>query len=172
MAKEANERCFDLLRENARLVMDNERLEALQFDIHGEPDVGGHALEGTPPRECAHALQRTAVTTIRSGGVEAMAMNFEQGMAGEVAKAGLRAKPGPKKKGNICTTKKTTGRGKPNYSEWTSEEIRVEKPNFSNGAAEGAEERRGRRPQSGNGGITSQRASAIRTVIAHMLVMP
>jgi hypothetical protein len=136
MAKEANERCFDLLRENARLVMDNERLEALQFDIHGEPDVGGHALEGTPPRECDHALQRTAVTTIRSGGVEAMAM-----MAGEVAKAGLRAKPGPKKKGNICTTKKTTGRGKPNYSEWTSEEIRVEKPNFSNGAAVEATEK-------------------------------
>jgi hypothetical protein len=37
-----------------------------------------------------------------------MAMNFEQRAADAVAKAGLRAKPGPKKKQNI---KGTIGRG-------------------------------------------------------------
>jgi hypothetical protein len=54
----------------------------------------------------------------RSAEVEAMAMNFEQRAAGAVAKAGLRGKPGPKKKQN--NTKGTIGRGKANHSEWTS----------------------------------------------------
>jgi hypothetical protein len=61
----------------------------------------------------------------RSAEVEAMAMNFEQGVAGAVAKAGLRAKPGPKKETGI---KGTIGRGKPNHSEWISGEISVETP--------------------------------------------
>jgi hypothetical protein len=43
-------------------------------------------------------------------------MDFEQGVANAVVKAGLRAKPGPKKEGSI---KGTTGRGKANHSEWT-----------------------------------------------------
>jgi hypothetical protein len=52
-------------------------------------------------------------------------MNFEQRLADAVAKARLRAKPGPKKKQNI---KGTTGRGKPNHSEWISGEVSVENP--------------------------------------------
>ena len=45
-------------------------------------------------------------------------------MAGAVAKAGLRAKPGgPKKKAGI---KGTIGRGKANGSEWISEKKSVE----------------------------------------------
>jgi hypothetical protein len=61
----------------------------------------------------------------RSAEVEAMAMNFEQRVAGAVAKAGLRAKPGPKKEVGI---KGTIGRGKSNHSEWISGEISVENP--------------------------------------------
>jgi hypothetical protein len=61
----------------------------------------------------------------RSAEVGAMAMNFEQGVADAVAKAGLRAKPGPKKEAGI---KGTTGRGKANDSEWISGEISVENP--------------------------------------------
>jgi hypothetical protein len=61
----------------------------------------------------------------QSAEVEAMAMNFEQRVADAVAKAGLRAKPGPKKKAGI---KGTIGRGKPNHSEWISGEISVENP--------------------------------------------
>jgi hypothetical protein len=54
-----------------------------------------------------------------------MAMNFEQRVADAVAKAGLRAKPGPKKKAG---TKGTIDRGKANDSEWISGEISVENP--------------------------------------------
>jgi hypothetical protein len=63
----------------------------------------------------------------RSAEVEAMQMDFEQRLPGAVAKARLRAKPGPKqaKKQN---TKGTIGRGKPNHSEWISGEISVENP--------------------------------------------
>jgi hypothetical protein len=61
----------------------------------------------------------------RSAEVEAMQMNFQQRLAGAVAKARLRAKPGPKKKQN---TKGTIGRGKPTHSEWISGEISVENP--------------------------------------------
>jgi hypothetical protein len=61
----------------------------------------------------------------RSAEVEAMAMNSEQRVAGAVAKAGLRAKPGPKKEAG---TKGTIGRGKANDSEWISGEFSVENP--------------------------------------------
>jgi hypothetical protein len=61
----------------------------------------------------------------RSAEVEAMASNFQKMVTDEVAKAGLRAKPGPKKKGG---TKGTIGRGKANHSERTSGEISVENP--------------------------------------------
>jgi hypothetical protein len=40
MAKEANERCFPLLRENERLVTENDRPEALQFYIQREMRAG------------------------------------------------------------------------------------------------------------------------------------
>jgi hypothetical protein len=68
----------------------------------------------------------------RSAEVEAMAMNFEQRAADAVAKAGLRAKPGPKKEAGI---KGTTGRGKPNH---------LRKPNFRNGDAAESQERQKR----------------------------
>ena len=61
----------------------------------------------------------------RSAEVEAMAMDFEQRVADAVAKAGLRAKPGPKKKAG---TKGTIGRGKANDSEWVSGKFSVENP--------------------------------------------
>jgi hypothetical protein len=54
-----------------------------------------------------------------------MAMTFEQRVADAVAKAGSRAKPGPKKKVGI---KGTICRGKPNHSEWISGQISVENP--------------------------------------------
>jgi hypothetical protein len=55
----------------------------------------------------------------RSAEVEAMASNFQKMVADEVAKAGLRAKPGPKKKGG---TKGTIGRGKTKHSELNAQE--------------------------------------------------
>jgi hypothetical protein len=58
--------------------------------------------------------------------VEAMAMNFEQRAADKVAEAGFRAKPGPKKKGSIYIANTASGRGKTNFSKWTSKEIGVE----------------------------------------------
>ena len=61
----------------------------------------------------------------RSAEVEAMAMDFEERVADAVKKAGLRAKPGPKKKAGI---KGTIGRGKSHHSEWISGEISVENP--------------------------------------------
>jgi hypothetical protein len=51
--------------------------------------------------------------------VEAMASSSQKMVADEVAKAGLRAKPGPKKKGG---TKGTTGRGKTKHSELVAQE--------------------------------------------------
>jgi hypothetical protein len=57
-----------------------------------------------------------------------MEMSFEQRVADAVAKAGLRAKPDPKKKQNI---KGTIGRGKANHSEWTSGGLSVENPSMA-----------------------------------------
>ena len=68
-------------------------------------------------------------------------MNFEQRVADAVAKAGLRAKPGPKKKAG---TKGTIGRGKANDSEWISGFFFRRKPNFRNGDAAESQERRRR----------------------------
>ena len=74
-------------------------------------------------------------------------MTFEQRVADAVKKAGLRAKPGPKKKAGI---KGTIGRGKAvnckaNDSEWVSGKISVENPTSEmHAAAEETEERRGR----------------------------
>ena len=61
----------------------------------------------------------------RSAEVEVMAMTFEQRVADAVAKAGLRAKPGPKKKAML---KGTIGRGKANGSEGISEKKSVANP--------------------------------------------
>ena len=55
-------------------------------------------------------------------------MNFEQRVADEVAKAGLRAKPGPKQGSIQKRFPKKSGRGKANHSEWNSQENRVENP--------------------------------------------
>ena len=76
-------------------------------------------------RQYQSALMHYNELQSRSAEVEAMAMNFEQRVAGAVAKAGLRAKPGPKKKAG---TKGTIGRGKANDSEWVSGKFSVENP--------------------------------------------
>jgi hypothetical protein len=72
----------------------------------------------------------------RSAEVEANQMNFEQRLAGAVAKARLRAKPGPKKKQN---TKGTISRGEPQRVDFWRNSRR--KPNFRNGAAAESQER-------------------------------
>jgi hypothetical protein len=101
-------------------VRDNERLEDLQFYMKRS------MLTGTSLRQHQEGvLLHYNELQSRSAEVEAMTSNFEQRVAGPVAKAGLRAKPGPKKKGG---TNGTTGRGKANHNEWTSGEISVENP--------------------------------------------
>jgi hypothetical protein len=60
---------------------------------------------------------------LRGVEVEAIAMKFEQRVADEVAKAGHRQKPGPKhQKKKMSTAIVTIRRGKPNHSEWNSQE--------------------------------------------------
>jgi hypothetical protein len=64
------------------------------------------------------ALMHCNELQLRGVKVEAMAIKFEQRVAEEVAKAGFRAKPGPRHNKEI---KGTIGRGKTNHnSEWTS----------------------------------------------------
>jgi hypothetical protein len=57
---------------------------------------------------------------LRTAEVETMAMKFEQRAADEVAKAGLRQKPGPKQGSIQKRFPKNSGRGKTNHSEWNS----------------------------------------------------
>jgi hypothetical protein len=57
----------------------------------------------------------------------AMAMKFEQRAADAVAKAGLRAKPGPKKGSIQNRVPKITGRAKTKHSDWNAQEISAPK---------------------------------------------
>ena len=59
----------------------------------------------------------------RSAEVEAMASNFQKMAADEVAKARLRAKQGPKKKGG---TKDTTGRGKTKHTQNRRQKVKIQ----------------------------------------------
>jgi hypothetical protein len=78
-----------------------------------------------------------------------MAMNFEQRVAGAVAKAGLRQKPGPKQGSIQKRFPKKSGRGKASWVKQTTQRVEFtrksrRKSNFSNAAPEEAQERRGR----------------------------
>jgi hypothetical protein len=92
-----------------------------------------------------------------------MAMNLEQRVADAVAKAGLRAKPGPKKKAGI---KGTIGRGKTKHSELVAQENSATKslnPMRRRGVARKTKRIIYQRQWS----CKSQAASANRFVIAH-----
>jgi hypothetical protein len=94
-----------------------------------------------------------------------MAMAFEQRVAGAVAKAGLRAKPGPKKEAGI---KGAIGRGKPNHSEWISGEIPVENPTSEMATPRSRKKDKKDSLSTARWSCKSQAASAIRSVvIAH-----
>ena len=120
---EKSELCMENIRlekENNSLEKENFRLDCL-LDYHSKERSAVLAI--SDQRESA--LMHYNELQSRSAEVEAMAMDFEQRVADAVAKAGLRAKPGPKKKAGI---KGTIGRGKPHHSELVSGEISVENP--------------------------------------------
>jgi hypothetical protein len=96
---------------NARLGKENDRLDLLVIFVRREIET-----QVCQVLQSESVLIRYNELQARSAEVEAMAMNFEQRVADAVAKAGLRAKPGPKlqKEAGI---KGTIGRGKPNHSE-------------------------------------------------------
>jgi hypothetical protein len=76
---------------NMILVRDNEGPDDLQFYMERI------MLAGTGLRQPQEGvLMYYNELQSRSAEVESMSMNFEQRVAGAVAKAGLRAKPGPK----------------------------------------------------------------------------
>jgi hypothetical protein len=109
-----SDQCRIFEERNTILVMDNERLEDLQFYMMSS------VLAGTSLRQQQEGvLMHYNELQSRSAEVETMASNFQKMVADEVAKAGLRAKPDPKKKGG---TKGTTGRGKPKHSELNAQE--------------------------------------------------
>jgi hypothetical protein len=117
----------ELFRGNNRLEKENMRLEKENFrqdmplDYWTKQRSGVLAISDQSESVLMHYNELQS----RSAEVEAMAMTFEQRAADGVKKAGLRAKPGPKKEAGI---KGTIGRGKPNHSEWISGEISVENP--------------------------------------------
>jgi hypothetical protein len=111
---------FELTKENDRLKKENSRQDMLLFYYTQEKKAVMYMGE---QRESA--LMHYNELQSRAAEVEAMHMNFEQRLADAVAKARLRAKPGPKKKAGI---KGTIGRGKPHHSELVSGEISVENP--------------------------------------------
>jgi hypothetical protein len=94
---------FELKEENDRLKKENSRQDMLLFYYTQEKKALLYLGE---QRESVQMHYNELQS--RSAEVEAMQINFEQGLADAVAKARLRAKPGPKKKQN---TKGTIGRG-------------------------------------------------------------
>jgi hypothetical protein len=109
-----------LKKENARLEKENDRLDCL-LDYHCRERSAVLAICDQRNSVLMHYNELQS----RSAEVEVMAMTFEQRVADAVAKAGLRAKPGPKKKAML---KGTIGRGKANGSEWISEKNSVANP--------------------------------------------
>jgi hypothetical protein len=59
---------------------------------------------------------------LRSAEVAAMGVNFQKRVADEVAKAGSRQKPGPKKGSIQKHVSKISRRGKPTHSDWNAQE--------------------------------------------------
>ena len=117
----------ELFRENNRLEKENMGLEKENFrqdmllDYWRKERSGVLAISD----QSESVLMNYNQLQSRSAEVEAMAMTFEQRVADAVKKAGLRAKPGPKKEAGI---KGTIGRGKSHHSEWISGEISVKNP--------------------------------------------
>jgi hypothetical protein len=83
---------FELKTENNRLKKENDRLHCL-LCYYMEERSGVMVVCQQQNSVLMHYNELQS----RSAEVEAMAMNFEQRAADAVAKAGLRAKPGPKK---------------------------------------------------------------------------
>jgi hypothetical protein len=73
-------------------------------------------------RQYQSALMHYSELQSRSAGVEAIHMKFEQKVADEVAKAGFRQKPGPKKGSIENCVPKISWRGKTNRSDWNAQE--------------------------------------------------
>jgi hypothetical protein len=111
---------FELTKENDRLKKENSRQDMLLFYYTQEKMALVHLSE-----QHESGLMHYNELQSRSAEVEAMAMTFEQRVADAVKRAGLRAKPGPKKKAGI---KGTIGRGKSHHSEWIYGEISVKNP--------------------------------------------
>jgi hypothetical protein len=94
---------LEYLTENFELKKENDRLEKENFRLHCLLDYWSKQRSGVLAlcEQRNSALMHYNELQSRSAEVEAMAMNFEQRVVGAVAKAGLRAKPGPKKKAGI-----------------------------------------------------------------------
>ena len=73
-------------------------------------------------RQYQSALMHYNELQSRSAGVEAIHLKFEQEVADEVAKAGFRQKPGPKKGSIRNRVPKITGRAKTKHSDWNAQE--------------------------------------------------
>jgi hypothetical protein len=101
----------------------NNRLEWLQSYI--EEDVRTHK---SVREQHEGVLMHYNELQLRSAEVEAMEMNFQKRVADEVAKAGFRQKPGPKKGSIKKHVPKISRRGKTNHSDWNAQEISVESP--------------------------------------------
>jgi hypothetical protein len=99
MASNSEER--RLLRGNCGLKTENDRLQKENcgldclLEYHREERSGVLAM----CEQSESVLMHYNELQSRSAEVEAMEMDFEQRVADAVAKGGLRAKPGPKKKG-------------------------------------------------------------------------
>jgi hypothetical protein len=131
-----NLRLVSRLSETHRLEVGNRRLEALERDM----------LAGTCLREQQESvLMHYNELQSRAAEVEAMAMNFQKMVADAVAPS-QRLDLGRNRARNEAAPAALQKRRliKATHSEWTSEEIRVEKETLviSNGAAAEAEERR------------------------------
>jgi len=117
----------------------NNRLEWLQSYI--EEDVRTHK---SVREQHEGVLMHYNELQLRSAEVEAMEMNFQKRVADEVAKAGFRQKPGPKKGSIKKHVPKISRRGKTNHSDWNAQEISVESPTSEMADAAESQERRRR----------------------------
>ena len=113
-AENANEECKRLCKWCRELLAENERLEDLVELAMDANDRNNGVI-----RQYQSALMHYN---------EAIHLKFEQKVADEVAKAGFRQKPGPKKGSIKKHVPKISRRGKTNHSDWNAQEISVESP--------------------------------------------
>jgi hypothetical protein len=130
-----------LCKENRALLAGNERLEDLVELAMAANDRNNGVI-----RQYQSVLMHYNELQSRSAGVEEIYMKSEQKVADEVAKAGFRQKPGPKKGSSIQKrVPKISRRGKTNHSDWNTgmhKKIPRRKVSKSNGATAGAQKRR------------------------------